>query len=142
MTETETGLLETVCNTAEMGGHTLKHLLSQSRDPAFSDVIRRQQRAYAKTASEARKKLAQAGIAPKPTPVTDAMAALGVRLNTMIDASSSHMAQMMIEGSTMGVVTLQRQLNIHPDAGGEAKRMAKELLQFEEKSIEGLKPYL
>ncbi len=142
MTETETDLLESVCNTAEMGRHTLKHLLNQSRDSAFSDVIRRQQRTYAKTASEAREMLAKAGVTPKPTPVTDAMAALGVRLNTMIDGSSSHMAQMMIEGSTMGVVTLQRQLNTHPDASGEAKRMVNDLLHFEEKSIQGLKPFL
>lgn len=142
MMQQDADLLEAVHTTAEMGKNTLEELLSKSADAEFSDVIRTQQKTYEETAAQARALLLKGGVTPQQRPLTDAMAALGLRLNTMMDKSSSHMAQMMIEGSTMGVVELQRQLNCHPDAGGEAKKLARGLMAFEQKSIEALKPYL
>ena len=139
ISQDEAALLQAVHTTAEMGKNTLGELLSRSKDPAFSDRIRKQQQTYEQAAAEARTRLLQGGVTPEKKPLSNAMAAMGLRMNTLLDNSSSHMAQRMIEGSTMGIVELQQQLNSHPRAEGEARRLAEKLLAFEEKSVEELK---
>ena len=132
---------EAVFHTADMGRSTIDTLLERSDDSEFSTVLREQEKYFDKAANEVRRHLDEEGIEPKTTPVADAMSAMGVRMNTWMDNSSSHMAQMMIEGHTMGIVELTRRLN-RADHGGTGEKMARDMLQFEEKSIEELKRFL
>lgn len=140
-TGNEHDVLEAVFHTADMGRSTIETLLEKSQDGEFSEQLRQEQKYFDKAANDARQLMAEAGIEPKKTPFADAMTAMGVRMNTMTDDSSSHMAQMMIEGHTMGIVELTRRLN-RTNAGGPGERMAKEMIRFEEKSAEELKRYL
>lgn len=132
---------EAVFHTADMGRSTIDTLLERSDDGEFSTVLREQEKYFDKAANEVRRHMDEEGIEPRTTPFADAMSAMGVRMNTWMDNSSSHMAQMMIEGHTMGIVELTRRLN-RTNSGGTGERMAKEMLRFEEKSIEELKRFL
>lgn len=132
---------EAVFHTADMGRSTIDTLLERSDDGEFSAVLREQEKYFDKAANEVRRHMDEEGIEPRTTPFADAMSAMGVRMNTWMDNSSSHMAQMMIEGHTMGIVELTRRLN-RTNSGGTGERMAKEMLRFEEKSIEELKRFL
>ena len=69
---------------------------------------------------------------------------MGVALNTMLDESGSHIAEMMIEGSNMAITEMTKLLNdqrIHGDAK-EASRLAEDVVRFEERNLEILKRYL
>lgn len=132
---------EAVFHTADMGRSTVETLLERSEDGEFSDLLREQQKYFDKAANDVRRHLDEEGIEPKTTPFADMMSAMGVRMNSWMDDSSSHMAQMMIEGHTMGIVELTRRLN-RADHGGVGEKMAREMLRFEEKSIEQLKRFL
>ena len=71
-------------------------------------------------------------------------ARVGVAINTMLDESGSHIAEMMIEGSNMGITELTKLLNdqrMHGDAK-EAARLAEDVVHFEERNLEMLKQYL
>ncbi len=134
-------VLQTVHATAQMGKSTLGQLLAQSDDADFSAVIRKQQQTYAETAQRAARMLSERGEQPQRQPVTDALSTLGLRLGTMMDSSPAHMARMMIEGSAMGITALRQELD-HGEPEESAARMARNLVSFEEKSIETLKKYL
>ena len=69
------------------------------------------------------------------------MAKMGIKMNTLIDKTSSHVAQMVIEGAVMGVTDIQKRLN-EADDYGEAEPIAKKLIAFEEDTAQKMKEYL
>ena len=62
--------------------------------------------------------------------------------NTLFNATTSHMAEMLIRGSSMGMTSLWKAMNRNEKADGQALVLAGELLDFEENNIRELKKYL
>ncbi len=72
------------------------------------------------------------------------MAKAGMAMNTMMDSTASHIAQMMIEGATMGITEntkLIREYENKP-CSEKALSLAKETVRFMEDSVERMKKYL
>ena len=73
-------------------------------------------------------------------------ATMGIKMNTMIDSTPSHIAQMIIEGSVMGITDLIRKINLYKDDTdnevSKAIDLAREVVKFEEDSVEKMKEYL
>ena len=62
----------------------------------------------------------------------------------MQDSTTSHMAQMMVQGSTMDVTDLLQKVSAYenyPECR-ESVRLAKQIVDFEEKNIEKMKEFL
>lgn len=72
----------------------------------------------------------------------DMMLKTGISTNTMFNTSTSHIAEMMIQGSNRGLTDMWKTINHHENAGKVSMEIAKELMDFEEKNIEQLKKYL
>lgn len=72
----------------------------------------------------------------------DMMLNSAIRGNTMFNTSTSHIAELMIQGSNRGLTDMWKILNHHENAGNMSVELAKELMDFEEKNIERLKKYL
>lgn len=71
------------------------------------------------------------------------MAKMGITMNVMMDKSDSHIAEMLIQGTNMGIIELNKILNSNPDySNEEILSILKELLEFEERRINKLKAYL
>lgn len=71
------------------------------------------------------------------------MAKMGVQMNVLMDKSDSHIAEMLIQGTNMGIIELNKILNSNPDySNEEILSILKELLEFEERRINKLKAYL
>ncbi len=66
----------------------------------------------------------------------------GVKANTMFNTSTSHIAELLIQGSNRGLTSMWKAINHHENAGNVSMEVAKELMDFEEKNIERLKKYL
>ncbi|MGN0377281.1 MAG: hypothetical protein ACI4ED_06565 [Suilimivivens sp.] len=62
--------------------------------------------------------------------------------NTLLNNSTGHIAEMMIQGSNRGLTDMWKIINHHENAGSVSMEIAKELMDFEEKNIEKLKKYL
>ena len=62
--------------------------------------------------------------------------------NTLLNNSTGHIAEMMIQGSNRGLTDMWKIINHHENAGAASMEIAKELMDFEEKNIEKLKKYL
>lgn len=72
----------------------------------------------------------------------DLMLEGGIHMNTLTNTSSSKIAEMVIQGSNRGIVSMYKSLNHHQGATTASMEVAKELMDFEEKCIERLKEYL
>jgi hypothetical protein len=62
--------------------------------------------------------------------------------NTMLNISTSHIAELMIKGSNMGITDLNKTLNHHPQGNKETRQLADELLHMEARNLEEYKKYL
>ena len=74
--------------------------------------------------------------------IQDMMLMGGVRANTMLNTSTSHIAELLIQGSNRGLTSMWKAINHNENAGNVSMEIAKELMDFEEKNIEKLKQYL
>lgn len=65
-----------------------------------------------------------------------------IKANTMLNSSTSHIAELLIQGTNRGLTDMWKIMNHSENAGKMSVEIAKELMDFEEKSIEKLKEYL
>lgn len=72
----------------------------------------------------------------------DMMVRNGVKANTIFNTSTSHIAELLIQGSNRGLTSMWKSINHNENAGNVSMEVAKELMDFEEKNIERLKQYL
>ncbi len=77
-----------------------------------------------------------------PSAVEDMMLSGAINMNTMLNNSTSRIAELMIQGNNRGILSMCKSMNHHDNAGSMAMEVAKELMDFEEKCIEKLKEYL
>ena len=72
------------------------------------------------------------------------MSKMGISINTMMDSTSSHIADMMIQGATMGVTDTTKLIREYENTScsEEALKLARDTVKYEEESIERLKKFL
>ncbi|MDE7323969.1 MAG: hypothetical protein K2N73_14890 [Lachnospiraceae bacterium] len=72
----------------------------------------------------------------------DMMLKGGIQMNTLTNCSPSKIAELMIQGSNRGLTSMWKSINHHQNSGNTSMEVAKELMDFETKSIERLKKFL
>lgn len=65
-----------------------------------------------------------------------------ININTILNCSSSKLAELMIQGSNRGMTSMWKAMNHHETATETSLEIARELMDLEEKCIEQLKRYL
>ena len=74
--------------------------------------------------------------------IEDMMLKGGIQINTFTNCSTSKIAELMIQGSNRGIMSMWKSMNHHQNSGNTSLEVAKELMAFEEKSINRLKEFL
>ena len=129
----------------KMGADSIINLLPHIKNDALRSVVTMQLDGYEKYAARAASALRERGQEPREENlITRVSARMGIAFNTMIDSTASHVAEMMIEGSNMGITDMTKLINDHEPRGTcpEAVRLAREVITFEEHNLEILKRYL
>ena len=129
----------------KMGADAIINLLPSVKDDGIRSAMTRQLDGYEKYAARAAKHLEGAGVTPKEENWFARLSArIGMAFNTMLDSTGSHIAEMMVEGSNMGITDMTRLLNHHESKGNaeEAVRLAHEVVAFEQHNLEVMKRYL
>ena len=112
-------------------------------DDSLSMQVARESMKYSEIYNKATDKLISGGgMSYRSTGYQDMMLKSAVRANTMLNTSTSHIAELLIQGSNRGLTSMWKALNHHERAGAASVEVAKELMDFEEKNIERLKNYL
>ena len=63
-------------------------------------------------------------------------------MNTITDKSNSKIAELMLQGTNMGIIEGVKLLNQNPDADEEVKNVLNKFIKFQENTVEQLKKYL
>ena len=79
----------------------------------------------------------------EPGPIKKAMMWSSIKMSTMSDNSAQHIADMMIQGTVMGITSLKKtQSDSEGLLDGEVETLLKELIDLEEGFEERLKAFL
>ncbi len=112
-------------------------------DDQLSMQIQRQSSKYAEIKQRACERMLQENVEPYHTnQMANMMLVGGIHYNTLLNNSTSHIAELMIKGSNMGILEMNKILNHNSDAGELSVSLAKELISFENRNIERLTKYL
>ncbi len=138
----EASLLCDVYRNAKMGAEAIISLLPAVKDEEFKVELTAELEKYDEIAMDAKKRLEEMNEEPEEEGTfSRMMAKMGIKMNTLMDGTTSHFAQMISEGCIMGTTDLQKRLNEGLDYG-EAEKLAKQLISFEEDTIKRMKSYL
>ena len=138
-------LLQAVYKNVKMASDSILNLMPKVEDKKLKSDMTVQLSAYEAFASRSAKLLAEEGAKPEEEgTVTKLAAKWGTLMNTMRDSTSSHIAEMMVEGATMGVNDLLKQIREceNTTVSESALRLARDVCRFEEKTVEEMRDYL
>ena len=140
---TESELLQSIHQSTNMGREGIQSVLNYAKDDRLRQALEQQLVEYEKLAGASGKMLLERDEKPKETnPVAKASSAAMSAMKLMADPSASKIAEMMIQGSTMGIIEETESLKKHPEADEPIQQIARDMIQFEQDSIERLKQYL
>lgn len=136
-------LLNYIHQNAQMGVVTTGQLKEIADDKKFLDLINRQNEEYKNLNREAEHLINKHNYQEKDL---NSMAKISVHMNismkTLTNKSPEHIAEMMIQGSTMGVIEAKKNIKKYQNADPKAVNLAEKLLHTEESNIEHLKSFL
>ena len=127
----------------KMGMDSISNVSEKVQDDRFKQDLKYQYDEYNKILNEVNNELTNYDDFPKElNPMQKAMGWMGVELNTISDKSNSKIAEMMIQGTNMGIIEGVKLLNQNPEADTEVKNVLNEFIRFQENTVEQLKKYL
>ncbi|MBQ3151716.1 MAG: hypothetical protein IJB86_10780 [Clostridia bacterium] len=136
-------LLQAVYQNVQMGIDGIKNIYDDAKEDAFRQELRRQEDEYRVLSDEASEKLYS--MDEKPEEI-GAMAKAGTfistEFNTMADSTTSHLAEMMIQGTSMGITKLMRKIRSLDQVDVRTQKLAQKVVTTEEINVENLKKYL
>lgn len=136
-------LLDEVYKSVTMGSDSVSTLIGKTTDASMRAALTAQLEGYQNFASTARTKMNEKNIKIKEASVfTKIPAEVTMNVTTMMDNSNTKIAEMMINGSTMGIIELTRKIRRTTDASPDCVKIATDVVAFEENNIDKMKTYL
>ena len=138
-------LLSGLYKNMKMGADSIVNISSKVQEGALRDELTKELDTYESYAKKIGKLIYSAGDTPKEENIMAKMASkMGMAMNTLTDSTESHIAQMMIEGATMGITENTKLINQYEKQGAdsEALKIGRDTVKFIEESVEALKKFL
>ncbi|MBE6552916.1 MAG: hypothetical protein E7666_01080 [Ruminococcaceae bacterium] len=135
-------VLSSVYKNVKMASDSILNLMPKVRDEQLKGEMTTQLSVFDAFASRAAKMLAEEGVKPEEENWMTRMGAKwGAMMNTMRDSTSTHLAEMLVEGATMGVNDMLRVLREaeNSTASESAVKLARDVCAYEEKLVDEMR---
>lgn len=128
---------------AEMGTSSIRKVFPKVQDSKLKSELRMQLSNYKNQTNQLIGEMRSQNMKPEPVPkMTKIMTSMGIAMNCAKDNSTEHIAEMLIQGTNMGVIKINKALNSSVTASPKLVQEAKLMLSKEQKYIDDLKAYL
>lgn len=140
----EKELLDAISETADMGCESLRQVLGKIEDDGLKHALQTQLVEYEKHYSAASKMLEAYGKdTPSASPIAKINSRITIDVKTLLaENPTSKIAEMVMQGSTMGVTKVTKALHAYNGNNEELKTLAERLIKTEEANIEEMKKFL
>jgi hypothetical protein len=141
----EAEMLESLYKNVKMGSDSIIKLMDKVSGEDFKAALTKQIDGYEKIAERIRKHLCSMGYQAKEENVMVKLwSTVGMAMETMTDSTDSHLAQLVAEGSSMGITDSIKLLRDYENTSvsEEALAFAREIIKFEEHNLEVAKSFI
>lgn len=136
-------LLNFIYQNSQMGVDTIKQIIEITEDEQFAKTLKAQFKEYHEVHEAAQDLLNENGFDEKGIGALEKIKAyLMINLQTLMDKSTSHIAEMMIIGSNMGIIDAIKNLKKYKGAERSIINLMEKLKKLEENNMNDLKVYL
>ena len=142
---TEQELLDKMYKNVTMGSESIVNIMPKVGNEKLRGELCSQLDRYEDFSKQISVAIEQVGGTPKPENMVSRVSAkMGVAMNTMMDSSTSHIAEMIIKGATMGITDMTRTLREYENSScsENSLKLARQITAFEEDTVERMKQYL
>ncbi len=141
--ENEVNVLDELNKGACMGMDAIHFVLEKVKDDSLRTELNRQYEKYKKISDEICELYPE--YSDKKPHETNAMNKVmtwyGVNMKTLTDDSTSKIAELLVQGTNMGIIEGRKLLN-HKETDPNVTRLTKEYVTMQEETIEKLKQFL
>ena len=133
-------LLNFIYQNSQMGVDTIRQLIGVVEDKDLKEHLKTQFQGYEEFHQAAKELLNEHGYDEKGLGIMEkARTYFMINLQTMTDPSASHIASMLITGSSMGIVEAIQKYRQYEDADPKIRDLMDKLRKFEEHNMEKLR---
>ena len=129
----------------KMGSDSIINIMPKVNGKELRQEMTAELNRYEEFAKEIAKELHASGEEAKEDNILAKLGAkVGMAMNTMMDSTDSHIAQMMIEGATMGITENTKLIHEYENKNCSERslKLARQTVEFMEDSVERMKNYL
>ena len=140
----EVNVLDELNKGACMGMDAIHAILDKVEDDSLKEELINQYKEYEKIHSDICKLYPEYNRDDEPTETTmmnKAMTWYGIEMKTMMDKSNSKIAELLLQGTNMGIIEGRKLLN-HKNTDKEVEKLVQEYVEMQEKAVEKLKTFL
>ncbi len=143
MNKDDIAILKSIQKNTEMAMKAIDTIEPKVHEKDLSLLLTKTSQQYADLHQKAVTTLIEGKVEPEKTSgLEQLMLVGGITSNTLLNTSTSHIAELMIKGSNMGITDLNKTLNHNTNGDKVSMSLAEELMKMEQKNLEAYKKYL
>ena len=143
LTNADLAVLNEAYRSSRKGVETINTVISKVYDDDLALDLNRQAVHFLAFEDKAAEEIGKASERPEGASAVEKAASwTALQAGTLLNTSTGHVAELMIEGNAKGITDLMKAVKKNQEAKREYCELAEELMDFEEKNIECLKNYL
>lgn len=136
-------VLKEVCKGVKMGMDAISYVSDKVKEPNLKDSLTHEYSMYNNILTKVDDAFANYNEEPNDYKLTNkAMLWYGIQMNTITDTSNSKIAELLIQGTNMGIIEGQKLINNNHDLDRDVNNLLTDFVKFQQESVERLKQHL
>ena len=143
MNRDDIAILKSIQKNTEMAMKAIDTIEPKVYEKDLALLLAKTSQQYADLHQKAVASLVEGRVEPEKTSGLEKLMLVGgISGNTLWNTSTSHIAELMIKGSNMGITDLNKTLNHNTHGEKTSMSLAEELMKMEQRNLEEYKKYL
>jgi len=138
-----TELLDRAYENVRMASYAIDCIMEKIENPNLADLLRKQNKFYLDTTTALEKLSHEINHEPKDiNPMLKGTSFMSIKMKTLMNNDSPKLAEMLIQGTTMGITDTLKAKNEHETENEELSKLVDRIIKHEEEFVDSLKTFL
>ena len=136
-------LLDRIYENVRMASYAIDCIIEKIENPDLAELLRKQNKFYLNTVTDIENISKEYNHELKDiNPMLKGMSYLSIKTKTLMNNDSPKLAEMLIQGTTMGVTDTLKAKGEFPCNNSEINKLVDRIIQHEEEFVDSLKTFL